>query len=162
MVLGEILLIIFSFLLVLGGALGVILPLLPGVPMAWLGMMIFAYATNFAAITWKILLIFLGFVLLTIAVDIVAPMIGAKKYNASRSGMIGSFLGLILGVMMLGPIGIIVGPFAGTFLGELYEGRESEEALRSAKGTAIGFLAGSAIKLALVTVMLGFLIAALF
>lgn len=162
MVLGEILLIIFSFLLVLGGALGVILPLLPGVPMAWLGMLIFAYATNFVAITWKALLIFLGFVLLTIAMDIIAPMVGAKKYNASRYGIIGSFAGVILGVVLLGPIGIIIGPFLGTLLGELFNGRESEEALQSAKGTAIGFLAGSAVKLALITVMFGFLIFALF
>ncbi len=162
MAIGEILLIIFSFLLVLGGALGVILPFMPGVPMAWLGMLAFAYATNFAAITWKVLLIFLGFVLLTIVVDIIAPMIGAKKYNASRYGIIGSFLGLILGIMVLGPIGIIVGPFTGTFLGELFDGKESEKALQSAKGTAIGFLAGSAIKLALITVMLGFLIWSLF
>lgn len=162
MALGEILLITLSFLLVLTGALGVVLPLLPGVPIAWLGMLAFAYATNFAVITWKALLIFLGFVLLAIAVDIIAPMVGAKKYNASRSGIIGSFLGLILGIMIFGPIGIIVGPFAGTFLGELFEGRESEEALRSAKGTAIGFLAGSAVKLALIMVMLGFLIWSLF
>ncbi len=159
---GEILLITVSFLLVLGGALGVILPFIPGVPIAWFGMLAFAYATHFTAITWKVLLVFLGFVLLTMAVDIIAPMVGAKKYNASRFGIIGSFLGLIFGIMVLGPIGIIVGPFAGTFLGELFEGRESEQALQSAKGTAIGFLAGSAIKLALITVMLGFLIFALF
>ena len=56
---GEILLITFSFLLVLGGALGIILPLIPGMPMAWVGMLIFAYATNFTVITWKALLIWL-------------------------------------------------------------------------------------------------------
>lgn len=130
--------------------------------MAWLGMLIFAYATNFAAITWKALLIFLGFVLLTMAVDIIAPIIGAKKYNASRFGIIGSFIGVILGVAFLGPIGIVIGPLLGAFLGELFEGKESGQALQSAKGTAIGFLAGSAIKLALITVMLGFLIWSLF
>ncbi len=162
MMTGEILLIIFSFLLVLTGALGVVLPLLPGVPVAWLGMLAFAYATGFTAITWKVLLIFLGFVLLASALDIIAPMAGAKKYNASRSGIIGSFIGVILGVAFLGPIGIVIGPLLGTFLGELFEGKESEEALQSAKGTAIGFLAGSAVKLALVMVMLGFLISALF
>ncbi len=159
---GQILFIIFSFLLVLGGALGIILPLIPGMPMAWIGMLAFAYATNFTAITWKVLLIFLGFVLLSLAMDVIAPMVGAKRYNASRSGIIGSFFGLILGIMLLGPIGIIIGPFAGTFLGELYEGRESEEALQSAKGTAIGFFAGSAVKLVLIMAMLGFLISALF
>jgi uncharacterized protein len=162
MMAGEILLIILSFLLVLGGALGVILPFMPGVPMAWLGMLIFAYATNFVAITWKALLVFLGFVLLTIALDMIAPIVGAKKYNASRYGVIGSFIGVILGVAFLGPIGIVIGPLFGTFLGELFGGKESEETFQSAKGTAIGFLAGSAVKLALITVMLGFLIWSLF
>jgi len=157
---GEILLIIFSFALILSGAAGVLMPFLPGVPLAWLGMLAFAYATDFLFITWKALLIFLGLTLLTLVLDAIAPVLGAKKYKATTSGVVGSILGLFIGVAAFGPVGIILGPFLGTLFGEIYHGRDSEEAVRSAKGTVVGFLAGSAIKLALVLVMLGFMISA--
>jgi len=159
-VIGEILLIILAFGLLLSGAVGVLLPLLPGVPIAWLGMLVFGYATGFAEVTWKILLVFLGLTALTFLIDIAAPLIGAKKYHVSRSGMIGSAIGLLFGIF-IGPAGIVIGPFLGALAGELWSGKELEQAAQSAKGAVIGFLAGSAIKLAVILVMLGWLISAL-
>ena len=129
---GDILLIIFSFALVISGAFGVILPFLPGVPVAWLGMLMFAYATGFSVITWKILFVFLGLTVLTIILDVVAPLIGAKKYKATRYGVVGAFLGFIFGIALFGPLGIILGPFLGAFIGELFGGRMEEEAMKSA------------------------------
>lgn len=157
----EIILIILSFVLVLTGVVGVVLPFLPGVGIAWLGMLLFAYATGFSAITLKIVLIFLGLSVLTFILDFAAPLLGAKKYQASKFGILGSFLGFIFGVMLFGPVGILVGPFVGAFLGEYFSGRKPEEAAQSAKGAIIGFFIGSLVKLSLVLAMLGVLIAAL-
>ena len=159
---GQILLIIFSFVLVLFAATATILPLVPGVPIAWLGLLLFAYATKFVFVTWKVLFIFLGFSLLVMLLEVLAPMIGAKKYQASYYGIFGSMFGLLVGVFIFGPLGIVIGPFLGALLGELWQGKDPESAMQSAKGALIGFLAGSAIKLALIMVMLGFLIYALF
>jgi hypothetical protein len=159
---GEILLIIFSFALVLSGLAGILLPFLPGVPLAWFGMLLFAYATNFAVLTWKILLLFLGFSLLTFVTDMLAPLIGAKKYNASSYGMYGAMIGLLSGIFLLGPIGILAGPVLGAIIGEMAFGKTPEEALESSKGVLIGFLAGSAIKISLILVMLGYMIRSLF
>lgn len=158
----DILFITLSFFLVSVGAAGILLPFLPGVPVAWLGMLLFGYVTEFAVISWRLLLVFLGLTALTMLLDGIVPLIGAKKFQASRWGMIGSGVGLVTGLMIFGPIGIIIGPFAGALIGELLLGRSEEAALRSAKGTLIGFLAGSAVKLALILVMLGYLIYALY
>src|SRR3989344_5141207 len=116
----DILLITLSFILVITGGLGVILPLLPGVPVAWLGLLLFAYVTYFAVITWKALLIFLVLVFVTLILDALAPMVGAKKYNASSYGLAGSVIGLFLGLAIFGPIGIILGPFLGAVAGEIF------------------------------------------
>lgn len=158
----EILLISLSFIIVLSGAVGVILPLLPGVFLSWAGMVLFGYATGFAVISSRLLIVFFLLTLGTLILDALAPLLGAKKYQASSYGVIGSFLGIIFGVMIFGPIGIIIGPFAGVLFGELLFGREPEEAMRSAKGTVIGFLAGSAIKLSVIIAMLGYMIFAIF
>lgn len=157
----DILFITLAFFLVSLGAVGVLLPFLPGVPVAWLGMLLFGYVTEFVFVSWKILFIFLGLTILTMILDGIAPIIGAKKFQASRYGIIGSGVGLIFGILIFGPVGIIVGPFAGALIGELLSGRSEEAAWRSAKGTLIGFLAGSAVKLSLIVVMLGYLIFAL-
>lgn len=159
---GEILLIIFAFALVLSGLAGILLPFLPGVPLAWLGLLIFAYATSFAVLTWKILLIFLGLSLLTFVTDMIAPLIGAKKYNASSYGIYGAAIGLLSGIFLMGPIGILAGPVLGAIFGEMLYGKTSDEAIESSKGVLIGFLAGSAIKFSLIFSMLVYLIYALF
>ena len=158
----EILLILTSFLLISIGTVGIFIPLLPGLPMAWLGLLLFAYITYFTVITWKILLIFLILVVATLLLDILAPVVGAKKYNASPYGLVGSVIGLIFGLAVLGPIGIVLGPFLGAVVGEMIFGKELEKAFYSAKGTLIGFLASSAIKLAVILIMLGYMIYALF
>ena len=151
----EIFLIILSFILVIVAAAGVVVPLLPGVPLAWLGVLLFAYATDFAIITVKLVLIFLGLTVLAILMDILMPFLGAKKYQASKEGLIGGVLGLLLGAAVLGPIGIVVGPFLGVFFGEMIRGKSQEEAMQATKGVLVGLIVGSAVKLALVLVMLG-------
>ena len=159
---GEILLIILSFLIVIAGGLGVILPLLPGVPAAWLGLLLFAYVTEFIFVSWKALLIFLGLVILTLLLDLLAPLMDVGSEKARRYGLIGSALGAIFGLMIFGPIGIVIGPFAGAFLGEMLRGKNWDEAAASAKGTLVGILIGSAIKFAVVIIMMGYMILALF
>lgn len=140
------------------GFAGVFLPFLPGAPIAWLGIFLYGYFTGFETISLTTILIFLGLVILTIVLDLIAPTLGAKSYKASRYGIFGSFLGLLVGTFALGPIGIIIGPFAGAFLGELLGKKEPEQALKSSLGTVIGFLAGALIKTIVIFIMFGFLL----
>ncbi len=159
---GEVVLILIVFALLLVGLAGIFLPFLPGVPLAWLGLFIYAYTKDFTPISLKTVLVFLGLTAFTLVVDFAAPMIGAKKYHASKFGILGSSLGLLAGLIVFGPIGIIAGPFLGALLGELAAGRQSREAIHSATGALVGFLAGSLIKMIIVLVMIGFFIASLF
>ena len=51
--------------------------------------------------------------------DYFIPLIGAKKFGGTKSGIIGATVGLIVGLLFLGPLGIFLGTFLGAFLGEL-------------------------------------------
>lgn len=157
----NILILILSFLLIAVGLIGVILPFLPGVSLAWLGIFIYAYFTDFSVISLTAVLIFLGLTLFTFVVDWVSPLIGAKKYNASKYGVMGASLGFLFGVLVFGPLGIILGPLAGAFIGEMIAGKDPTKSFHSAWGVFVGFLAGSLIKIIIVLVMLGFFVAAL-
>jgi len=158
----EIILIALAFIFVLVGIAGIILPFLPGIPLAWLGVLIFGFAGDFSVISLRTVLIFLFLSLAMSALDLIVPMIGAKKYKASKEGMSGAILGSVAGFLIGGPIGIILGFCLGLIFGEMYAGRESQEIRGILKGTVIGFLFSGLIKLVLALTMLGYLIVALF
>ena len=85
--------------------------------------------------------------------DYIIPSIGAKKFGGSKAGVIGSTLGTIIGIIFLGPIGIIIGAFLGAFVGELSKNRSNTRiAFKAAIGTLIGYLGGIILKLSIVIV----------
>ncbi len=151
-----------ALILIAIGFIGIFVPFLPGVFLAWVGLATYALVTGFEQISGTVILIFLFISIGTIFLDIIAPAIGAKRYHASRYGILGSSLGLLAALPFLGPVGIIVGPIAGAFVGELISGKEPEKAGRAAFGAFLGFLAGTLVKVIVVFVMTGFLIVSLF
>ena len=144
------------------GILGVVLPVLPGIPLAWLGLFIYALATGFERVSIATVVVFFLLMLITLILDFAAPMLGAKKYQASKFGIFGAFLGFIAGIFTLGLWGIILGPLVGAFLGELLARRKPKQAFGSALGAFLGFVAGTLFKIIVILVMAGFFIASLF
>ena len=159
---GTIALIIVCSILMVVGLVGVILPILPGIPLSWLGLFIYATGTGFERISITTVVIFFILMMLTLVVDFVAPMLGARKYKASRLGIFGAFFGFTAGIFIFGIWGVILGPFIGTLVGEIIAGKKSKQAFKSALGTLLGFIFGALFKLIIILVMAGFFIASLF
>jgi len=88
---GTIALIILCSVLMVVGLLGVILPVLPGIPLSWLGLFIYALGTSFERISIATVVIFFILTVFTLILDFVAPMLGAKKYQASKLGIFGFY-----------------------------------------------------------------------
>jgi len=158
----ETILIILAFIFVLVGIAGVLFPLLPGVPLAWLGLLIFGFATDFSVISLKTVLIFLLLSFAVSALDFIIPLLGAQKYKASRQGLIGAGIGVVAGIFIGGPFGMTIGACLGLIMGEMYGGRQSQEISHVLRGAFIGFLFNGFIKLALSVAMLAYLIVSLF
>jgi len=159
---GTALLIAFCSLLMLTGLAGVVLPILPGMPLVWLGLFVYALVTGFETISVAAVVVFFVVMVLALALDFFAPMLGARKYRASRLGMFGAFVGFFVGLAVLNFWGIILGPFAGALIGELIVGRRPGLALNSAWGTFVGFVAGTLLRLVVVLAMIGFFITSFF
>jgi uncharacterized protein YqgC (DUF456 family) len=131
-----------SVLLILG-LVGCFISILPGPILSYCGLLCLIPTDRSLSTT---ALVLLG--ALTIAVtaaDFVIPSIGAKKFNCSSYGTWGCVLGTIVGAFFF-PIGIILGPFAGAFLGEFIAKKDFVIALRSGIGAFLGFLAGTLLK----------------
>lgn len=143
----ETALIVIGFLFCVLGIIGSFLPVLPGPFTSWIGLLLL-HLTDVIPDNWSFLGITLVIALVVWVLDYVVPAIGAKRFGGTKYGMIGSSVGLIVGLLFLGPFGIIVGPFAGAFLGELIkDSDDSSRALKAAFGSFIGFLAGTVLKL---------------
>jgi len=142
----DIFLVILGICFLVGGLAGCILPALPGPPLSYIALLLLQ-ATRFGDFSVKFLIITAIVTIIVTVVDYLLPLWGAKKWGGSRAGIIGSAVGLVIGLFFL-PIGIIVGPFAGAVVGELIAGRDSNVALRSGFGAFVGFLLGTGVKLA--------------
>jgi len=150
----DIALLILGFLLCILGIIGSFLPILPGPFTAWLGLLLL-YLTNAIPQDWTFLGITLGVSILVWILDYAVPALGTKKFGGTTYGMVGSSIGLIVGLVFMGPLGIIIGPFAGAFIGEIIKNSDdSSKALKAAFGSFIGFLAGTFLKF---TVSIAFL-----
>ncbi|MEW7290078.1 DUF456 domain-containing protein [Aquimarina sp. 2304DJ70-9] len=142
----DIALLIIGLLFCLLGIIGSFLPVLPGPFTAWIGLLIL-HLTNAIPQDWTFLGITLGISILVWALDYIVPALGTKKFGGTTYGMVGSSIGLILGLIFMGPFGIIIGPFAGAFIGEIINNSsDSSKALKAAFGSFIGFLAGTFLK----------------
>jgi uncharacterized protein YqgC (DUF456 family) len=158
----EILAAILCSILMLLGLVGTILPILPGIPLAWIGLFIYAIGTGFQKISVTTTIVFLIITLGVMAVGYFAPMMGAQKYKASRSGIIGAFLGLTIGIIIFNVWGLILGPFLGALAGELIVKKPPEQAIKSALGTLVGFVAGTLLQVIAILTMVGFFLSSLF
>ncbi len=151
---------VISILLILAGLIGLVLPFVPGgILLAWLGLFVFAIGTGFAKISILTTVIFFIVTVITMIIDFFLPMLGAGKNKASKWGILGSIFGSFLGIFIWGLWGTVLGPFFGAVLGELATGRDHKEALKIGLGTIIGLIVGGIVKIIVVLVMLGWVIA---
>ncbi|OWQ51140.1 hypothetical protein CEE60_15575 [Stenotrophomonas maltophilia] len=145
---------LLAVLLVLVGMAGIILPALPGIPLVFAGLLLAAWADDFAHVGWLPLTVLGLLTLVSFAVDILATVVGAQRVGASRKALWGTFVGSIVGLFFM-PIGLFVGPLAGALLGEYWHTRELGRSTKVGLATWLGILLGFALKLALVIAMLG-------
>ena len=147
---------VLGFILMAVGILGCLLPLLPGPPLAFVALLIQQLRTD-QPFTPKFLWIWGIVTVVVTALDYIIPVYGTRKYGGSSYGVWGCTIGLIAGIWM-GPLGIIVGPFLGAFIGELLARNNSENALKAAWGSFVGFLFGTLLKLIACLVMAWYLL----
>jgi len=148
----DIFLIILAGILLVLGFLGSILPVLPGTPLSYLGILLLHF-TSKVEFSIEFLVLWAILVILVQVLDYLIPIWGTKKFGGSKYGVWGSVLGMIAG-LFFGPLGIILGPFIGAIIGELLAGKASKEAIKAGFGTFVGFLFGTISKL----IVAGFLI----
>ena len=148
----DIFLITISALLILIGILGSIVPILPGPPIAYGGLLLVQF-TSKHPFSVELLILFGALAIVSAIIDNVLPIYATKKFNGSKKGIWGSAMGLIIGLFLFPPFGIIIGPMIGAFTGEIVDGKSANNAVKPAFGSFIGFLSSIFLRFALSIIM---------
>ncbi len=151
-----IVLIILGLLFAMVGLAGCILPVIPGPPFSFLALIILSWAKDWEPFSSTFLIIMAGLTILLTILDYVVPVRGAKKYGASKLGLWGSIIGMLIGLFFFPPLGMLIGAIVGAFAGELIAGKEVKKALRAGWGIFVGNMLVIILKLTFSGVILFF------
>jgi len=151
----DLILLFVGVILCMVGIAGSFMPLIPGPLTSWFGIFVLNLTS---AVDFN-----LYFVIITLIVavsisafDYIIPIVGVKKLGGSKGGLIGASIGLVIGLIILGPFGILIGPFLGAITGEMINKKNLLDTIKPALGSLLGVLIGSGIKFCLSIVYLFF------
>jgi uncharacterized protein len=140
--------------LVVLGVAGTVLPVLPGILFVFGGLFLAAWAQDFTRVGWVGLTLIGVLALLAFGADFAASALGAKRVGASPKALLGATLGGVVGIFF-GLPGLLLGPFAGAVLGELWARGGFAQATRAGFGTWVGLLFAAVAKLVIAFLMIG-------
>ena len=144
--------IIIGVLLLIIAFIGCILPGLPGPPISFLALLLLKFFkpsifTNEFLISMGIITVIAYFL------DYFLPVLGAKMYKASNTGIWFSIIGMVIGLFFIPPFGMILGLLIGAIIGELISGKAKEEAIKIGFVSFLFSLLAILIKIILVGIM---------
>jgi len=150
--------IIIAALLMLPGILGVLVPMLPGIPFMLVVALIYGVADRFVHLSGGEFAILAVIAAASILVDYFSGIIGARFGGASKRATLYGMIGLIVGLIFVPPFGSMLGLVAGVIIAELSLHKDEKRAIKAATGSLIGAITGIVINTVLALVFLGLFI----
>lgn len=141
-----VILILIAIIVALVGIIGAVVPAIPGPPLSFCSLAI-AYFTSPGYISGTLLGIMLVVTIVVTVLDYIAPIWLTKLGGGSKQAMWGSTLGVFVGLFFM-PIGLILGPLAGAFIGEMMHEQQLGKAVKVALMSFVAFLLTTGLKLA--------------
>lgn len=148
---------ILGIALVLLGFAGTFLPVLPGVPVVFIGLLLVAWQDHFASVSeWTMGGIGL-LAVFAIGIDFFASFFTTKKVGASKHALWGIAIGGLVG-LFAGPLGLFFGAAIGALVGEFLAHRDMSKATTVGLAAGLGFAVALVIKVVTVFIMLAIFI----
>ena len=138
--------IIISIFFLILGLVGSVLPIVPGPPLSFFGLLLLHFFTSFN-LEGDYLFYFAAFAVIITFLDYWLQIYSVKYFGGGRSSSFGVIIGILCGIFIFPPFGVIVGPFFGAYLGALIESDcDFFKSFKIAIGSLVGFLGGTILK----------------
>ncbi|MFB9859537.1 DUF456 domain-containing protein [Salinicoccus siamensis] len=144
------LIVIASFIL---GFLGLVFPVIPSILMFWAGFLVFQFAIDGEALSWMFWLIIFVLTLLVLFSDFIANSYFVKRYGGTKRGEYASIAGVIIGMFLYPPFGIIFVPFVFVLVVELLNSKDINQALKASVGSLLAFVSSAVFNLVVYVLM---------
>ena len=142
----TILIIVFSIILLILGVIGSILPIVPGPPLSFVGLLLLHLFTPFVMQEDYLFLFGISAALITF-LDYWLQVYSVQIFGGGKISTIGVIIGILVGVFIFPPVGVLVGPFLGAYIGAIVESDfDLVKSFKIAFGSLIGFLGGTVLK----------------
>lgn len=140
------------------GLVGCVVPVLPGPPVSYLGMLLLSLVSGWVLYSPLVLVLTAVAAVAAVVLDSVIPPAAGKRAGAGRGGVWGSVLGMLVGTVFFPPFGVVIGAFLGAWLGEILFNRENTEPVKAALAVLRGTMAATVVKLAVSGVIMVYIV----
>jgi len=150
----NLIVLIAGILVVAIGVVSLVLPAVPGVAIVYLGVLMIAWAEDFARIGVPMLVLLGALAAIAMIADNIAGLFGARRAGASGWGVFGAGVGALIGIPF-GLPGIILGPAIGALGFEYLKNSDLRRAGKAGLGGLFGFLLGIVAKCVFAFIIIG-------
>jgi uncharacterized protein YqgC (DUF456 family) len=130
-----------TLLVMLAGFIGSFVPLLPGPPLVLIAALGHWLWFRPHSASTLVLIFLTALTAMALLLDHFASVYGAKRFGATWRGLLGAFVGGVIGIFFNIP-GIIIGPFLGAMAFEMLGGYKIDKASQAGVGATLGVFAG--------------------
>ncbi|MVP01748.1 DUF456 domain-containing protein [Paenibacillus lutrae] len=149
---------ILIILLFVIGMVGAVYPILPGALAIYAAFFVYGFFFSFEPFGFWFWFIQTVIVIAITIGDYLVSALGVKKFGGSKASVWGSTIGLLVGPFAIPAFGLILGPFIGALIGELYHGSSLKQAAKVGVGSVLGFFSSVVVKVVLQVLMIIFFI----
>jgi len=135
----DVLLSIGAGMLMLVGLLGTVVPVLPDLPLVWVAALGYGLLVGWGAHGGLLFALISVLGVAGILSELWVSGAGARRGGASFLSTLGGIALGVAGLLVAGPIGLVVGMLAGTFVLEYVRQQDVDLALRATLGIGIGY-----------------------
>ena len=136
-------------LLIFGGLVGSVAPILPWPVLSMIGLLIIQRSQK-VQFSRSLMVIMMIAVVVSMVLDYYLPIRWTKRYGGTKAWVLGSTIGMVLGIFVLPPFGVIIFPCVWAFFAEYYVSKlHGEAALKAARWSFVWFMIGTGYKLVL-------------
>jgi len=150
----EIVGLVLTYVVMVVGLAGCVVPALPGTPLVLLAAVLHKLFFGSEGVGWIIMTVLVGLTAISLVLEHIVSAYGARRFGATWRGVLGAVVGGVIG-LFFGLVGILIGPFLGAAVFELLGQRTLEESGRAGMGATIGLLLASAAKIVCAVMMIG-------